>query len=181
MVNIGKKEATIIISIIGITLAFFTLVLSNRPIVDYRLALPKNYADNYELGDIINLEHYNPDIEVQSQVRNRGGIDACVNLIITLENASFTQKKPTDIFLENDTIRKIISKPQANQENYVFFTSFIIPNEECESFSIAYSLERRTSNDFFENIINHFLLGNPYSPIYIEFNRIDENSFERVK
>jgi len=140
--KIGKKEATIIISIIGVTIAFFSLILVNRPIVDYKLALPKNFVDNYEIGDIANLDRYDPYLELQAQVRNRGGVDASVNLIVSLENASFAKKDPDRIFLENDTVMKIFTKPIAKQENYVYFTSHIAPDEDCESFSISYEIKK---------------------------------------
>ena len=85
------------------------------------------------------------------------------------------------MYLENETIMKIYAQPIAEQENYVYYLAHLVPNDDCQSFSIQYQIETRPTSDFFEALTNNFIDTNAWTPIYMKFDRIDEDSFERVK
>jgi len=174
--KIGKKEITIILSIIGVGIAFFGFVFTNRPIVDYSLSLPIKC----KIGETVYFDDYTTQLDINAQIRNRGVVDASVNLILTLENASFVEKNSGYIYLKNDTVAKIYTKPIAKQDNYVYFTTHITPDEGCESFAIEYQVEVTSSDDFFENVMNFFLLKNAWTPNRLVFNKVSNNTL-RVK
>lgn len=185
MVKIGKREIAIgtIIAFCGVLIAFLGLVYPNRPIVDYNLAFPSPIE--CKIGDVLNLDTPRvgePYFDIHALIRNRGGVDAYTIVSLTLENASFTNKELEYEYLENDTVVKIQSKAIAKQEKFGYYSFQVVPNVGCESFSVHYQLKNNgsASDDFFVELINYAWDPSP-TTTYMEFSRIDEDSFERIK
>lgn len=180
--GIGKKEIGLIISILTVTILLLNFVYTNRPIVDYYLGFPA--PNDYDVSEILNLNvpHIDePYFEILANFKNRGAVDAPIMLIISLNNACFTYKDSDYTYLANDTVVNIYTISEPHQEDFKKFGLFIAPFSDSETFSVNYEIEQVESKDFYIRTLNYFLHPNPSDQIYLEFERIDEDSFERVK
>jgi len=147
---------------------------SYRPIIDYCLGC------SYEVEDSIDFTY--KALEVELKVRNRGNTDACLMLILTLQNATFTDKENASSLVysdENDEV-KVYWRALKNEEVYGGKTFHIIPKSNLESFTVNYKIETRTAGNIATDFINKFIELIPYAPVTLTFEKTDTNIYKRT-
>jgi hypothetical protein len=160
--GLEKKIVGIILAIIiiiaGSVIAF---AITNKPLIDYTIVNPASEWDfTFE------------PLKIDLGLRNRGGIDASVSLVVTVSNAvvSKNQSKPSPDF--NQTILKIQTIAVNGQEDYGEYSVFITPNFEFTNFTVSYSLER---NMF--DLMSSFAQIAGWIPTTLTYNRTDTMTY----
>jgi hypothetical protein len=158
--------------ILGIALAIVIIIagtviasaITNKPLIDYTIVDPANQW-NFNSGSL----------KVILGLRNRGGIDASVSLIVTVSNAvvSSAQSTPSQDF--NQTTLRIQTIAINGQKDYAEYYAFITPNFESTNFTVSYSLERAMSD-----LMSSFAQITRWTPTTLTYNRTDTMTYTLI-
>jgi hypothetical protein len=143
---------------------FFAYSFANRPIVDYYIDSPPT---------VVNFQYTN--LTLRLCARNTGSLYAPVDMLITLQNASMLRNGESYINSSaNETT--IHYKLEGNMANYDTETIEVCLADNSDSFSISYSVVKRSELSW-TGITNIFAELNPYGSVSLIYNRTDGNSF----
>lgn len=158
---------TIIIFIIGLAGAGW----SQRPIIDYYMS---GISDSY------NFKY--SSMKVDLMVRNRGGIDASLYLVVKVTNANLTVDSLEPWIKYNETQVKFYVTPIAHVDTYSSWEVNVSPVGDPQNFTIAYTIEDTSNIWSISGMISHlFLDPHPYSSVYAVYNRTDTDNYEWLK
>ncbi len=144
---------------------------SFRPNVDYSLDLVGGIGDEYyyEMNDL----------NFDAIIENRGQVNAPLFIIITLQNASFTELKGKYLLENEGKLLKFPTIAKIN-EGEMSFSISVQPEREVDFFSISMNVERRRTNDLMLFLLNMFYNPTAWHPNYVEYQKITPQAFERV-
>ena len=137
--------------------------ITNQPLIDYKL----------ESSDSLNL-HWESYLPVNLMIRNRGGIDASVWLILTVENATIQEIQETNIeYSENKTSVRVFL-PKSMEHWGTGKTLNIIPKNNVQTFSIYYDVEKVF------DLMSLFSDINPIKPTFLTFNQTQPDVYTKI-
>jgi len=158
-----------------IAILFFTCILApivvgvvvweitNRPLIDYKL----------ESSDSLNL-HYEVYLPVKLMIRNRGGIDASVWLILTVENATIEEIQSTNIKYNENKTEVRVFLPKGMEDWGIGETLNIIPKNDAQTFSVHYNVTK-----IFE-LLSFVCTIKPIKPTTLTFNQTQPDVYTKI-
>jgi len=151
----------ILVTVVAIVIAF---TITNKPLIDYTIADPPSTWD-FNLGTL----------KINLGLRNRGGIDASVTLVVSVSNAvvSENQSKPSPEF--NQSVLKIDTIAINGQKEYGYYYAYIAPKFETTNFTISYEVKRNTLD-----LMSSFAQIQGWKPTTLTYNRTDATEYDLV-
>ena len=138
--------------------------ITNQPLIDYKL----------DSNNSLNL-HYKSNLPVKMMIRNRGGIDASVWLVLTVENATIQEPQGSSI-LYNETQTKVgLFLTKGDEDWGIGKTLKVIPKEGTQTFSVHYSVTKN-----FDLLSVAYRL-KPIYPITLIFNQTQPETYTLVE
>ena len=160
--GLGKTISGIVIAILivaaGSVIAF---AVTSKPLVDYTIESPANAWDFASGPLTVNLG-----------IRNRGGIDASLSLVVTVSNAfvSSDQSEPSAEF--NQTILNLPTIAINGQKDYSCYSVFVTPNPSVANFTISYTVEKSMGD-----LMSSFAQIVGWTPTTLTYNRTDSTTY----
>jgi hypothetical protein len=157
----GAAISLIVSVIIGPLLVY---EYTSRPIIDYKLDSYEYY--NFHFGsETVNLE-----------VCNRGGIDADVWLILTVENATIVEPESKPYIQYNETeTRVLILCRKGAEEMKRGYSLKILPDGDPQTIVLKYAVEKVF------NWGSIFWEPNPIYPVTLTYNRTNTMEYRRIQ
>jgi len=160
-----KKIGGIVLAIvIGVAAIVIGFAITNKPLVDYTVINPPDTWD-FRFGPL----------EIDLGLRNRGGIDAPIWLIVTVRNAVITEDKSTLSPEFNQTVLKIYTSAINSQKEYGHFNAYVTPKDEPTNFTISYRVERNRWD-----LMSSFAQIQGWKPTTLTYNRTDTTQYVLV-